>query len=197
MVGWHHRFNGPEFEQTPGDGERQGSLECCRPRGHKESDRTGLNSNNGSSDSRPPGPSASPSPASRVTHCLALGWQRHVYSMPLLEKSRAVSAQPLTLQPPHNEGARGSRNHRGPSAQALRASHLAGHRVNRRGTEGTRATGPMSSMTAHHRPGDGTPAPVGTGCSLLAEALRKLLWSKVLLGSLNKGSGPPFYSKGN
>ena len=21
MVGWHHRFNGPEFEQTPGDSE--------------------------------------------------------------------------------------------------------------------------------------------------------------------------------
>jgi len=26
MVGWHHRLNGHEFEQTPGDGERQGSL---------------------------------------------------------------------------------------------------------------------------------------------------------------------------
>ena len=23
MVGWHHRLNGEEFEQTPGDGERQ------------------------------------------------------------------------------------------------------------------------------------------------------------------------------
>ena len=29
MVGWHHRFNGHEFEQTPGDDEGQGSLECC------------------------------------------------------------------------------------------------------------------------------------------------------------------------
>ena len=29
MVGWHHRLNGHEFEQTPGDGEGQGSLECC------------------------------------------------------------------------------------------------------------------------------------------------------------------------
>ena len=37
MVGWHHRLNGHEFEQTPGDSERQGSLECCSPRGHKES----------------------------------------------------------------------------------------------------------------------------------------------------------------
>ena len=26
MVGWHHRLNGHEFEQTPGDGEGQGSL---------------------------------------------------------------------------------------------------------------------------------------------------------------------------
>ena len=25
-VGWHHRFNGHEFEQTPGDGEGKGSL---------------------------------------------------------------------------------------------------------------------------------------------------------------------------
>ena len=27
-----------EFKQTPGDGERHGSLECCSPWGHKESD---------------------------------------------------------------------------------------------------------------------------------------------------------------
>ena len=26
MVGWHHQLNGHEFEQTPGDGEGQGSL---------------------------------------------------------------------------------------------------------------------------------------------------------------------------
>ena len=30
-VGWHHRFNGREFEQTPGDGEGQGGLACCDP----------------------------------------------------------------------------------------------------------------------------------------------------------------------
>ena len=29
MVGWHHRLNGHEFEQAPGNGERQGSLACC------------------------------------------------------------------------------------------------------------------------------------------------------------------------
>ena len=27
-VGWHHRLDGHEFEQTPGDGEGQGSLVC-------------------------------------------------------------------------------------------------------------------------------------------------------------------------
>ena len=38
--GRHHRLNGPEFEQAPGDGEGQGSLACCSPWGHKESDTT-------------------------------------------------------------------------------------------------------------------------------------------------------------
>ena len=40
MVGWHHQLNGHEFEQNPGDGEGQGSLECCSPWGHKKSDMT-------------------------------------------------------------------------------------------------------------------------------------------------------------
>ena len=40
MVGWHHRLNGHEFEQAPGVGEGQGSLVCCSPWGHKESDTT-------------------------------------------------------------------------------------------------------------------------------------------------------------
>ena len=40
MVGWHHQFNGHEFEQTPEDGEGQGSLVFCSPWGHKESDMT-------------------------------------------------------------------------------------------------------------------------------------------------------------
>ena len=47
MVGWHHRLNGNEFEQTPGDGEGQGSLVCCSPWGCKELDMTQrLNNNN-------------------------------------------------------------------------------------------------------------------------------------------------------
>ena len=40
MVGWHHQLNGCEFEQTPGDGAGWGSLVCCSPWGHKESDTT-------------------------------------------------------------------------------------------------------------------------------------------------------------
>ena len=38
MVGWHHRLNGHECEQTQGDGEGRGSLMCCSPWGHKESE---------------------------------------------------------------------------------------------------------------------------------------------------------------
>ena len=40
MVGWHHRLNGYEFENTPGVGDGRGSLECSSPCGHKELDMT-------------------------------------------------------------------------------------------------------------------------------------------------------------
>ena len=40
MVGGHRPLNGHEFEQALGDGEGQGSLACCSPWGHKESDMT-------------------------------------------------------------------------------------------------------------------------------------------------------------
>ena len=40
MVGWHHRLNGHEFEQTLGVDDGQGSLMCCSPWGCKESDTT-------------------------------------------------------------------------------------------------------------------------------------------------------------
>ena len=40
VVGWHHRLNGHEFEQTPGDSGGQRSLACCSPWGHRKSDRT-------------------------------------------------------------------------------------------------------------------------------------------------------------
>ena len=38
MVGWHHKRDGHEFEQAPGDGEGQGSLAGCSPWGGRESD---------------------------------------------------------------------------------------------------------------------------------------------------------------
>ena len=40
MVIWYHRLDGHESEQAPGVGDRQGSLVCCSPWGHKESDTT-------------------------------------------------------------------------------------------------------------------------------------------------------------
>ena len=46
MLGWHHRLNGHEFEQTRGDGEGQESLACCSLFGYKESDMTEQLNNN-------------------------------------------------------------------------------------------------------------------------------------------------------
>ena len=40
VVGWHHILNGHEFEQIPQVGDVQGSLQCCSPWCHKESDMT-------------------------------------------------------------------------------------------------------------------------------------------------------------
>ena len=40
IVGWHHRFNGHEFEQALGVVDGQGGLVCCSPWDHKESDTT-------------------------------------------------------------------------------------------------------------------------------------------------------------
>ena len=40
IVGWPHLHNGHEFGHIPGDSDGQGSLACCSPWGHKESDMT-------------------------------------------------------------------------------------------------------------------------------------------------------------
>ena len=46
MVGWHHGLDGHEFDQTQGDSEGQGSLECLWSLwSHKELDKWGLNPN--------------------------------------------------------------------------------------------------------------------------------------------------------
>ena len=39
-VGWHHRVNGHQSEQTLGCSDGQGSLACCGPWGRRESDTT-------------------------------------------------------------------------------------------------------------------------------------------------------------
>ena len=36
MAGWHHQCNEHELGKTPGDLEGQGSLVCCSPWGHKQ-----------------------------------------------------------------------------------------------------------------------------------------------------------------
>ena len=40
MIGWHHRFDGHEYEQALGAGDGQGNLMCCSPWGRTESDTT-------------------------------------------------------------------------------------------------------------------------------------------------------------
>ena len=46
MIRQHHRPNGHEFEQTPGDSEAQGSLAYCCPWDCKESNMTQKLNNN-------------------------------------------------------------------------------------------------------------------------------------------------------
>ena len=55
MVGWHHWYNGHEFEQTLGDSEGQGSLVCWSPWGCKEMDTAWWLNNNNSLCSNIPG----------------------------------------------------------------------------------------------------------------------------------------------
>ena len=38
MVGWHYQLDRHEFEQVPEVSDEQGSLACCSPWGHEESD---------------------------------------------------------------------------------------------------------------------------------------------------------------
>ena len=40
MTEWYHNSMDMKFDQTPGDSERQGSLTCCSPCGHKELEMT-------------------------------------------------------------------------------------------------------------------------------------------------------------
>ena len=40
MVIWHHQLDGIKSEHALGVGDRQGSLVCCSPCGHKQLDMT-------------------------------------------------------------------------------------------------------------------------------------------------------------
>ena len=40
MVGWHHQFDGHEFEQALGPGDGHGGLVCCDSWRRKELDTT-------------------------------------------------------------------------------------------------------------------------------------------------------------
>ena len=46
IFGWHHQLNGHEFEQAQGGSEGKGSLACCSPWGHKDSNLTEWLNNN-------------------------------------------------------------------------------------------------------------------------------------------------------
>ena len=39
IFGWHHQLDGHALEQALGVGDGQGSLACCSPWGHRESDK--------------------------------------------------------------------------------------------------------------------------------------------------------------
>ena len=39
-VGWHHQLDGHKFEQAPGVSDGKGSLACCSPWDHRESETT-------------------------------------------------------------------------------------------------------------------------------------------------------------
>ena len=53
MVRYHPQLNKHEFEQTSGASEGLGSLACCSPWGHKESDMTEQLNNSSEIETRP------------------------------------------------------------------------------------------------------------------------------------------------
>ena len=88
MAGWHHRLNGHEFEQTPGEGEGQGSL-CDALHGITKADMTEhLNNSCHHSHPRSP-PDAQPRP----------NW----ITAPWGQVQAAASHHPDTILPPKTE----------------------------------------------------------------------------------------------
>ena len=66
MVGWHHGLDGREFEQ-------QGSLACCRPRGHEGADTAERLNINNARQGEPRGAARGPQAraSSHVSHARA------------------------------------------------------------------------------------------------------------------------------
>ena len=92
MVGWHHKLERHEFEQTSGDGEGQGSLACCSPWGHKESDMTEqiVSSNMGITNS--------PIPRALLTMALTLHPLRGGLCVPLPSRGRPSTTLKMKLR---------------------------------------------------------------------------------------------------
>ena len=71
MIWWHHELNGHEFYQTLGDSEGWGSLACCSPQGHKESDMTQWLTNNKSTTHTVHSPTRSGIPWEQRVSCVS------------------------------------------------------------------------------------------------------------------------------
>ena len=99
IVGRHDQLNGSEFEQVPGDGERQGSLGCCSPWGRKESYMTERLNNNKDSTTRASlvAQTVKNLPAMQETRVQSLGWDDP------LEKGMATHSSSLSREIPWTE----------------------------------------------------------------------------------------------
>ena len=98
MVGWHHRLNEHESEQTPGSSEGPGSLAGCHPWGHTELDTTERLNNNKplvSSPAPPPHPHLTEIRALYLSRCYHL-MGPHLMNLPTC-KFDYISSAHLTL----------------------------------------------------------------------------------------------------
>ena len=96
MVGWHHQFNGHEFDQTLGDSEGQGSLACCSQWDGKELDSTQGQNNSSSKVPHPCRQNVSAVTfAVRASECEKLPWGFTVYPFP---KESSVSKLAYSVQ---------------------------------------------------------------------------------------------------
>ena len=96
MVGWLHQLDGHEFEQNPGDGERQGSLVCCSLWGRNESDATGRLNNDKVREERKAG------------NCLIFMWHRRNGSWGTIVTSQAGHHSHWEEKKPEFRGSSGS-----------------------------------------------------------------------------------------